>query len=50
MDEVTGETVWCDGGQGPQGHPKVYLNFSQGSAVCPYCSRHFHKGPGLHAK
>src|SRR5262249_50892457 len=32
----------CNGGGGPLGHPKVYLNLStERKAECPYCSRLF---------
>ena len=32
----------CNGGGGPLGHPKVYLNLSaEGQVECPYCSRLF---------
>jgi uncharacterized Zn-finger protein len=32
----------CNGGGGPLGHPKVYLNLSaEGRVECPYCSRLF---------
>jgi uncharacterized Zn-finger protein len=32
----------CDGGEGPLGHPRVYLNLSPaGKIECPYCSRLF---------
>ena len=32
--------VACDGGGGPLGHPKVYLNLGkEGRIECPYCSR-----------
>jgi uncharacterized Zn-finger protein len=32
----------CNGGGGPLGHPKVYLNLSaEGQVECPYCSRRF---------
>jgi uncharacterized Zn-finger protein len=32
----------CDGGGGPLGHPRVYLNLAPaGKAECPYCSRLF---------
>lgn len=32
----------CDGGGGPLGHPKVYLNLAgAGRIECPYCSRLF---------
>jgi len=30
----------CDGGEGPLGHPRVYLNLGpSGRIECPYCSR-----------
>jgi uncharacterized Zn-finger protein len=37
------ETVTaCNGGDGPLGHPRVYLNLMPaGKAECPYCSRLF---------
>jgi uncharacterized Zn-finger protein len=39
---VSSRTVGCDGGDGPLGHPMVYLKIGEeGSVVCPYCSRHF---------
>ena len=39
---VETSTVCCDGGDGPLGHPAVYLNFgAKTELVCPYCSRHF---------
>jgi uncharacterized Zn-finger protein len=29
----------CDGGEGPLGHPRVYLNLApSGKVECPYCS------------
>ena len=32
----------CDGGEGPLGHPRVYLNVGpSGKIECPYCSRLF---------
>lgn len=31
----------CDGGEGPLGHPLVYLRIVHHSVVCPYCSRHY---------
>jgi uncharacterized Zn-finger protein len=36
----------CNGGGGPLGHPRVYLNLAPaGRAECPYCSRVFiHRG------
>lgn len=39
---VTSRIVACDGGGGPLGHPRVFLHIeSEGSVVCPYCSRFF---------
>lgn len=35
-------TVSCDGGEGPLGHPRVYLNMRDDDTVeCPYCDRLF---------
>jgi uncharacterized Zn-finger protein len=32
----------CNGGGGPLGHPRVFLNLGQdGKVECPYCSRLF---------
>ena len=40
--EVDESVVACNGGGGPLGHPKVYLNLSaDGQVECPYCSRLF---------
>jgi uncharacterized Zn-finger protein len=40
--EVETETVGCDGGGGPLGHPMVYLSLEgKGEIDCPYCGRHF---------
>jgi uncharacterized Zn-finger protein len=42
FEVITVETdrVACDGGGGPLGHPKVYLNLGvEGHVECPYCSR-----------
>jgi uncharacterized Zn-finger protein len=37
---VDTDRVACDGGGGPLGHPKVYLNLgAEGRVECPYCSR-----------
>jgi hypothetical protein len=40
----------CNGGGGPLGHPKVYLNLSaEGQVECPYCSRLFiHQSKKVH--
>jgi uncharacterized Zn-finger protein len=37
--EVDDRTAACDGGEGPLGHPRVFLYIDQRSVVCPYCSR-----------
>ena len=39
----TNETVAaCNGGGGPLGHPRVFLNLGHdGKVECPYCSRLF---------
>lgn len=40
--EVEERTVSCDGGGGPLGHPRVYLNLGEDGRVdCPYCDRQF---------
>jgi uncharacterized Zn-finger protein len=34
--------VACDGGNGPLGHPRVYLRMAGESQVdCPYCGRRY---------
>lgn len=36
------ETVACDGGDGPLGHPRVFLHMDgKGQIDCPYCGRRF---------
>ncbi len=38
--EVEGHRVACDGGGGPLGHPKVFLEMGDDHQVaCPYCGR-----------
>jgi uncharacterized Zn-finger protein len=40
--EVDGAVAACNGGGGPLGHPRVYLNLGgAGKVECPYCSRLF---------
>lgn len=47
---VKTNTFYCDGGDGPMGHPRVYLTMtSQGSVDCPYCGRHFVLASGAKA-
>ena len=36
------EVLSCDGGDGPLGHPRIYLNMEgKGQIDCPYCGRRF---------
>ena len=40
--KTTDTRIACDGGGGPLGHPKVYLQMGEGGKItCPYCSRQF---------
>ena len=36
---VDSRVVACDGGDGPLGHPRVWLRIEQQQIYCPYCSR-----------
>jgi len=49
--EVETMTVACDGGDGPLGHPNVYLHLDEETldAVCPYCSKRFVLKEGANA-
>jgi len=48
--EVDREVVACDGGGGPLGHPRVWLNMEgRGSVDCPYCGRRFRLKEGAAA-
>jgi len=39
---VDSSVVACNGGGGPLGHPRVYLNLGPENKIeCPYCSRLF---------
>ncbi len=38
---VQSSTVSCDGGDGPLGHPRVYLRITGVQVTCPYCSKLF---------
>ena len=38
---VQTHTVSCDGGDGPLGHPRVYLRITETQVTCPYCSKVF---------
>lgn len=40
--------VACDGGGGPLGHPRVFLNMGHDRQVtCPYCSRTYLLADGV---
>ena len=40
--EINEMVAACSGGDGPLGHPRVYLNLAPAGRVeCPYCSRLF---------
>ncbi|XP_033095704.1 NADH dehydrogenase [ubiquinone] iron-sulfur protein 6, mitochondrial-like [Anneissia japonica] len=44
--EVDARHVWCNGGGGPLGHPKVYINLDpEGPHSCGYCGLRFVKKP-----
>ncbi|EEB11845.1 NADH-ubiquinone oxidoreductase 13 kDa-A subunit, putative [Pediculus humanus corporis] len=41
---VKGRVTSCDGGSGPTGHPKVYINLDKpGYHSCLYCGLRFYK-------
>ncbi|XP_015514966.1 NADH dehydrogenase [ubiquinone] iron-sulfur protein 6, mitochondrial [Neodiprion pinetum] len=41
---TTKRVVACDGGGGPTGHPKVYINLDKpGNHSCGYCGLRFYK-------
>ena len=40
--EIDEMVAACNGGGGPLGHPRVYLNLAPAGWIeCPYCSRRF---------
>jgi uncharacterized Zn-finger protein len=43
---VESRVVACDGGDGPLGHPRVWLRIEGQQVFCPYCSRVFVLKPG----
>jgi uncharacterized Zn-finger protein len=43
---VESRVVACDGGDGPLGHPRVWLRIENQQHFCPYCSRLFVLKPG----
>ena len=47
---VDSTVVACNGGGGPLGHPRVYLNMGAKTQIdCPYCGRRFVLKEGAHA-
>ncbi|KAL0273676.1 UNVERIFIED_CONTAM: hypothetical protein PYX00_006300 [Menopon gallinae] len=47
--KTTSRVVWCDGGGGPTGHPKVYINLDKpGAHSCNYCGLRFEKETSEH--
>lgn len=38
---VDDRVVACDGGEGPGGHPRVWLRIVEQQTFCPWCSRIF---------
>ncbi|XP_059471327.1 NADH dehydrogenase [ubiquinone] iron-sulfur protein 6, mitochondrial [Neocloeon triangulifer] len=41
--------ISCDGGGGPTGHPKVYINLDKpGNHICGYCGLRFYKDGSHH--
>jgi uncharacterized Zn-finger protein len=43
---VSSRVVACDGGEGPLGHPRVWLHIVDDQTFCPYCSRIYRLAPG----
>ncbi|HVY18098.1 MAG TPA: zinc-finger domain-containing protein [Rhodopila sp.] len=43
---VDHRTVACDGGDGPLGHPRVFMTIVKDRVMCPYCSRIYVLRPG----
>ncbi len=41
--EIAQTRVCCDGGEGPLGHPRIWLTIppEKGYVDCPYCDRRF---------
>ena len=40
--QVDTKQVYCDGGEGAMGHPRIYLNMGvKEEVVCPYCNKKF---------
>ncbi|EIW86732.1 ubiquinone oxidoreductase 20 kd subunit [Coniophora puteana RWD-64-598 SS2] len=46
---VQGRKAVCDGGGGPLGHPKIFINLDQpGPRPCGYCGLRFEQAPHHH--
>ncbi|KAG7099207.1 hypothetical protein E1B28_001074 [Marasmius oreades] len=46
---VHGRKAVCDGGDGPLGHPKIYINLDKpGPKACGYCGIRFEQAPHHH--
>ncbi|KAK0478360.1 zinc-finger domain-containing protein [Armillaria novae-zelandiae] len=46
---VDGRKAVCDGGNGPLGHPKIYINLDQaGPRSCGYCGLRFQQNHHAH--
>ncbi len=43
---VDQRVIACDGGEGPLGHPRVWLHIVDQQTFCPYCSRVYRLKPG----
>jgi uncharacterized Zn-finger protein len=43
---VDSRVIACDGGAGPLGHPRVWLQIVAEQIFCPYCSRIYRLAPG----
>jgi uncharacterized Zn-finger protein len=50
--EVSSTRVACDGGNGPAGHPRVWLQIDpeKGWVECGYCDRRYVLKPGAGAE
>ncbi len=46
---VDSRVVACDGGDGPLGHPRVWLRIEGEQTYCPYCSRIYRLAEGAGA-
>jgi len=48
--EIDSLIAACNGGGGPLGHPRVYLNLAPAGRIeCPYCSRQYVNRAMAHA-